>query len=542
MTDKTKEELLNGRSLIEFDFMAKNSFKFFVEELLDIKTKGGIHDFQLNWIRAIQRHNKVIIKAATGLSKTMTIGVWFTLWECYKKKDLKILIFSRTLDQAKNDVFGRIKEAIEGNPFLVEIFGDEKTAKKWKEGHIITKQNDEIRVRPYKNTVRGSRAHIIYCDEADSYEESNTYFKDVVTRLFPGGKLILTSTPDGPTNLFYEIKKRDEKTQEYYWIITPIITRKDGSLFDPKTFNMEDFKYAKPTWEEMFPLDVIINERWNVQGRFDFISQQLCEVLGETSNSPFPLKNIIGCYNKNLGFSQDLEEGAVYFIGADFASSDGEKADFCAFSVIQFYKDTFILKWLEKLPKGTKYPEVLRRLQELYEIYNKNGTCRIIADGTNIGEIIVPKIRNAGMSVLAQKFPWTVKRDMIRSVGIVMQNGMPFIQIPVAGGINQINEIKVVDELQRQLAGFEEIKSVRGELNYKAPPANVHDDLAISFIMALYHASKMSITIASPILVSDNTKLGQTDKSMVKIVTKEGLQISQDTKEKPRSLVRIVNL
>ena len=538
----TKEEIIGDMSFIEFDFKARHSFKFFCENLLGITTKGGIHDFQLEWVNASQNHNYVVIKAATGHSKTMTLGVWHTLWQCYKSKGLEILVISKTMSQAKK-VFRDIRNAIELNPILNEVFGNEKTARVWNEQFIETKQLNRIRVVPYNSSVRGFRAHIIYADEVDSYEETETYFEDVVSRLHPGGKLILTSTPSGPTNLLAQIEEMDVDG-EYFWITTPAIIRKDGTHFNPNTFTPEDFKDAKSVWPENFPLD-IIEQKWRIQGKWKFISQQLCSILGETENTPFSLKTIIDCYDKYIPFSKEVFQEAIYFIGNDFASSEGKNADFTTYVVIEFLNEIFSVKWIEVLPKGSKTPEKMTKLTELYEIYNEFGTCRVVADATNLGVEIVPKIRNAGMSLIEQPFQWRLRREMIKTVSNVMQNGGSYIRIPKMGGPEHVNNNKLVDELQRQLAGFLLVKSSAGNENYKSTAP--HDDIAIAFMMALKEASRMSVSIISPRIIKDKNPFSKKEHGMARISSKDGNNSGYVEMENPNilrnrkeSLVRIV--
>lgn len=510
---RTKSEILGNMSFIEFDFKAKNSFKFFCEELLGITTMGGIHNFQLEWVNAVKHYNYVVIKAATGHSKTMTLGVWHTLWQCYKNDHLEILVVSKNLAQAKN-TFRHIRNAIELNPILSEILGNEKTARSWNEQFIETKQFNTIRVVPYTSSIRSFRAHIVYCDEVDSYEETETYFEDVLSRLHPVvGRIILTSTPKGSTNLLAQIEDQDIEGK-YHSITTPAIVRKDGTHFNPETFTLEDFKYAKSTWPESFPLDVI-KEKWFIQGKWKFISQQLCKILGETENTPFSLKTIINCYDKNLSFSKEVLQEAIYFIGNDFASSTGKNADFTTYVVIEFLNEVFTVKWIEILPKGTQTPEKMTKLKELYGIYNEFGSCRVVADATNLGVEIVPKIRNAGISLIEQPFQWRLRREMIKTVSNVMQNGGSYIRIPKMGGPEKVNQNKLVDELQKQLAGFLLIKSAVGNENYKS--TSPHDDIAIAFMMALKEASKMSINMVSPRIVGGNNQIRNNKDGMVRI-------------------------
>ncbi len=516
---RSKEDILGKMSFPEFNLKCKLSFKFFVENMLGINTLGGVKKYQENWVDNVRKHRFLVIEAATGHAKTTVLGVWHTLWWCWKYKNQQVLVLSATLDQAKK-VFRDIRNAIADNEILSEHFGDEKTARVWNEKLIATKEgNNEIRVVPY-GSVRGYRAHLIYADEVDVWEDTEIYFEDVVSRLHPEGHIVLTSTPKNNTNLLWQIRERDKFSNQYFWIKTPAITRKDGSFFDVETFCEENFKDAVPTWPEAFSMDEI-KLKWATQGKFKFISQQLVTILGETENAPFPIRTIYECYDNKLSFNTSVSEDAVYFIGADFANSDGEKADYTVYVVVEAKNKILTLKYIKKLPKGSKTPTKTFEMKSIYDIFNKYGSCRIVADMTNIGTEIIPQLRAAGMSVIEQPFQWTLRRELIQSCSNILQTGSEYVRIPRKNGPEYVNDQKLIDELQEQLAGFILIKSESGNENYKSKAP--HDDIAIAFMMALKEASKMNIANVKPIISKKNELNSENilkNNSLVRVIKK----------------------
>lgn len=519
---RTKAQILeeNNMNYPEFNMRCELSFKFFVEKMIGINTCGGINPFQQEWVDAIKKHRFLVIEAATGHSKSTVIGHWYALWLCWKKKNQEIIVLSQSATQAEK-ILRAIRNIISDNELLKDYMGTERTARVWNQRMIHTKEgNNTIRVVAYES-VRGERAHFIYADEVDAWENTEVYFEDVVSRLHPGGHIALTSTPKNNTNLLYQIRERDI-SKKYHWMKTPAITRRDGTHFDPRTFCEEDLDDAIPTWPGNFSMEEI-RDKWATQGKFKFISQQLVTILGETENAPFSIKNIYACYDQKLAFSFSVNPDAIYFVGADFASSEGQKADYTAYVVLEYLNGVITLKYIKTLPKGTKKPVRIEELNNLFMKFNKYGACRVCADATNIGVDIVPELRMRGMSVIEKQFQWRLRREMIHTCGNIIQNGGEYVRIPKKNGPEYINEQNLIDELQKQLAGFLLVKSDAGNENYKSKAP--HDDIAISFMMALIEASKMLISSVKPIIhKAGQIQEGNDLQRLVKITKDNNLQ------------------
>ena len=490
---RTKEEILKKYNFVEFNLKCKYNFKFFCEELLGVTTYGGIHEYQEKWVELAEKYERVVIEAAAGFSKTQIMGVFYILWILWRKKDQEILLVSKTLGQAEKNILFRIKRIIMDNEMLSEVLGDKDTALSWNAQEIRTKQGNWVINVPYNENIRGYRAHYIICDEADTFEETDTYFEHVTSRPHPGGKIIIISTPGGATNLIYQLKQNDPEM--YHFENTPAILRKDKSKFDPETFNISMFDEAISIWPERWPVKEL-SKKWDEQGKWKWITNYLCIILGESESTPFPMKNIVECYRTDLTFSKEAKQNAIYFIGSDFASSSGPKADYTVNVVIEFLNGEFTLKWISIPRKGIKRPEKVKDIKELYDVYNKYGCCRVIADDTNIGPDIISDLRSLGITTIQQPFQWRLRREMLKTASNVLQGGK--VHIPKKGGGDHINNDKLINELQKQLTGFLVITSNSGNELYKSTAS--HDDIAIAFCMALKEASKQVISSIRPII------------------------------------------
>lgn len=488
---RSKEEILKGRDFIEFYLNCKNNFKFFCEELLGVTEMGGIHPFQEEWVEIAEKNDLVVIEAPSGFSKTEIMGVCYPLWWMFKKNiKLEILLISKTTRQSTGILLQRIKDKINDNEILKDKFFNQEskntinTQEKMKtsDGHFIANT-------PYNNSVKGFRSHMTVCDEADSYPETETYFKHVISRSHKGGKIILITTPEGTTKLINEIKELNKIQPSYYIHKTTAIIKPDGTYMTSKDVNTyEDLlewgkKGAKCIWPEKFTYEQLIN-KWFDAGKWSWMQNYLCEIIGETEDALFPLKSIVSSYEYRDSFSTLCDKEAMYFIGADFAISDGPKADFDAYVVIELKDDMYRLKWMET-HKGWQRPQKVQRLKELFQVFNQSiQGCRVVADESNMGTMVMNDLRTQGVTVIPQKFYAQARRDLLEVASNVFQGkGIIIPKNPI-----KKSESQLVDELQNQLCGFTRGKTQKG--NETVFSKYNHDDLAIAFCMALKEASK----------------------------------------------------
>lgn len=487
---RTKEEILDGMNKIEFLLRSRSDFKFFCERMLGFASDGReieMKPYQIKWSTLAQTYDRLVIEAAAGFAKSETMGAMYPLWRMFCKRNLRILLVSKTRDQSKGNLLDRIKGYIRDNEFLKELFVPKDANTSWNQQEIITKQGHWVRVVPYNTNIRGYRAHLIICDEADDYDDPNIYFEHITSRVFQGGKIILISTPTGATKLIGQLKEKQMggKLKNYHFEKTQALVKRDGMpAYDCKAdlVSKEMLLECVSIWPEGYSTQTLL-DKWEEQGRWNFMRNVMCEVIGESEDAIFKINDIMNSFDYTRGFTDEVDPDAQYFIGADFAISDGPKADFDAFTVIKKKDDIYSLVNAE-YHKGWQRPAKVTRLRELYNHYETDAGTIIIADESNMGTMVMNDLRAQGVTVVAQNFHSVARKKLLLTLSNVFQGKA--ISIPRSMDDPQAYEIS--DIIKNQLSGF------RRKLSDKTGAEGIestapHDDIAISLAMAIQEAT-----------------------------------------------------
>ena len=488
-----------------FDFKCKYDFKFFCERMLNLTEMGGLHDFQLDWFKLAESSVNTVIEAPSSSSKTEIMGVCYPLWYLYtKSKKLEILLISKTTAQAEGNLLDRIKDYILDNEILRKALvpGDAKVT--WNKMGIKTINQSTIKNVPFNVNIKGYRAHLIICDEADSYEDVDIYFNHVTSRPHPGGKIILITTPEGTTKLIGQLKEKIEFSKEFkdykFMKTTSLIFKDTGKFVTGKDITtIEDFddlikdKKIEPLWKENDNFSFKSLKQKFLLGKYTFFQNYLCEIIGELQDAAFTLANITDTYDNKLRFSFTRDESAQYFIGADFAISIGPRADFDAYVVVESLGGIYTVKYIE-ISKGMQRPQKIQRLKFLYDqFYTSMGT-RVIADQSNMGTMVINDLRAIGVTVIPQSFSGIARFELINTLSNVFQSRGTLV-IPK----NPVNEAdnKLINELQNQLMGFKRTKTEKGNETFLSKAR--HDDIAISLAMAVKEAVRLNSSIVKAV-------------------------------------------
>jgi len=469
---RSKESILDGMNIVDFLMRCKIDFKFFCERVLGITEDGGIHPFQMEWFYLIQNNDRVCIQAPSGFSKT-TIFIAYSIWLAWNYRNKNILIISKSMPQSRR-ILGIIKDYIEDNELLLEL-KPKDFQNTWSSNDLKTTSKCRIYCRPYSINIKGERVDFMLLDEADSYEDTTIFFDHLISRMNPGGKIALISTPEGPTRLLGQIKSRDKG--DYVFKTYVAIVDEFGN---PKK---EPYEEGFSIWPERFPIEDLM-ERRRLQGEQFFQKNYMCNILTESEDTIFSMKSILNCYNEDYKFNEDIDPEAQYFIGADFAISKGPRADYDAFVVIEKKDDKYIIKNIE-IHKGWPRPKKIDRLKELYNTYSSNRQTKIIADESNIGTIFINDLKILGCTVIAQNFHSIARKQLIQTLANVIE-GEALI---IPRNKNDLNAIKLTDELTRQLLGFKR-KKMEETSSERLLSKHSHDDIAMSLAMAIKGAIK----------------------------------------------------
>ena len=486
---RSKKEILGEMSSPLFLLRCKSDFKFFAEKCLGFTSTGDpitIYPFQELWVNEAESNKRIIIESGTGSSKTEIMGAMYILWKMFCKSNLRILLVSKTLEQSSSNILFRIKRYIEDNELLSELFIPENHNVTWNASEIITATNVWVKNVPYSTNIRSYRANIIVCDEIDSYEDTNIFFEHVLSRLFPNGQLIGISTPTGPTKIIGQLKEKFKAglLKGWHFVKTPYLVDEDGN---PAVIeNREDILKYKSIWPENWSIQKLY-ERWGEQGKANWMRNYMVESLGEIDDALFPIRYIAAAFDYNRGFNEEVNQEAMYFIAADFAISDGPKADFDAYIVIEKIGDQYIIKLMET-HKGWQRPEKVNRLYELYSKFESQMGTYLIVDSSNMGTMVMNDLRNKGIPVIEQKFHTSLRKKIITSLGSVFAGrGIVIPRSPST----QDECVKYSELLKDQLTGFKRKRSEKtGDELIESRAA--HDDLAMALAMAIDEAVKHS--------------------------------------------------
>jgi len=467
---RTRAEVLEGMNFSEFSIRCMTDFKFFCERLLGLTDYGGIHNYQLEWFRLIMENDKVLIQAPSGFAKT-TIFECIALWIAWNYKNKKIMIVANTEYRSKQ-IVSEINKFISDNEIINEL-RPKDYRETWNKSELVTTTECRIFLKPYTENMRGERVDFALLDEADSkpYRKISIFSEHVLSRLNPGAKLALISTPDSPTGLMSYIIDKDRGKGDY-------VFRKYPAIINMKIEG--DYWSGESIWKERFPIEEL-KKRHSAGTESAFRKIYMCDEKAESESSIFKTAHILECFDYSRKFEIKPTDGMV-FMGCDFAYSDSPRADQDAFVVIE-KKDTYlIIRHIETLPRGALVQVKVDRIQELYEQYKP---ISIVLDATNIGSNAVHEAISRGLPIISQGFTATERKDLIQ----VLKCQIEYKKLVIPRNNENEEELQITNELVTQLVGFVEKESENTKQMVVDSTAK-HDDIAMALMMAVKEACK----------------------------------------------------
>jgi hypothetical protein len=194
-----------------------------------------------------------------------------------------------------------------------------------------------------------------------------------------------------------------------------------------------------------------------------------------------------------------------YFVGVDF----GQARDYTAIAVLEraelrgdfdyavraYRKETALrLRYLERAPLGTPYPEVVERVARVTRSRQLAMRCHLAVDGTGVGRPVVDLLRRAGheailmpvtitsgqMETQEQGFYRVPKRDLMIGLQVLLQRG----------GLQIAAELPFARKLVEEMEAVEVRVSAAGNEQYAAWREGTHDDLVFAVALACWGAQK----------------------------------------------------
>ena len=194
-----------------------------------------------------------------------------------------------------------------------------------------------------------------------------------------------------------------------------------------------------------------------------------------------------------------------YFVGVDF----GQIRDYTAIAVLEraelrgkfdyavraYEKDVALrLRYLERIPLGTPYPDVVERVAQVTRDRQLAGHCHLAVDGTGVGRPVVDQLRRARPEAILmpvtitsgqtettdQGFYRVPKRDLIIGLQVLLQRG----------GLQIAAKLAFAGTLVEEMAAVEVKVSPAGNEQYAAWREGTHDDLVFAVALAYWSAQK----------------------------------------------------
>ena len=195
-----------------------------------------------------------------------------------------------------------------------------------------------------------------------------------------------------------------------------------------------------------------------------------------------------------------------YFVGVDL----GQSRDFTAIAVVEraelqgdwaaavwaWRKEVKLrLRFLERVPLGTPYPEIVERVVQVTRSGQLAGRCYLAVDGTGVGRPVVDLLRKAqpgcplmpaiitsgGLETMDQGYYKVPKRDLIIGMQVLLQQR----ELQIAGGLAD------GPALLKEMADMQVKVSLAGNEQYGAWREGTHDDLVLAVALACWSAGKI---------------------------------------------------
>jgi len=143
------------------------------------------------------------------------------------------------------------------------------------------------------------------------------------------------------------------------------------------------------------------------------------------------------------------------------------------------------LRYLERVPLGTPYPEIVERVRRLTRAPDLEGRCHVAVDmprNAGLGATMLPAIITGGAAESLNNGYYSVpKRDLITGLQVLLQRG----GLRIAAGL------KHGPDLVTELTGMRVRVGGEGREQYGAWREGTHDDLVFAVALGYWAARKM---------------------------------------------------
>lgn len=356
------------------------------------KINFNLYDYQEELVRMYMGNRFNIILSARQTGKTET-SCAFLLWYAIFHPDKTVLIASNKSTNAM-ELIGKIRYAYEELPNWLKPGID---ADNWNK-HTCSFDNKSriVSTTTSKDSGRGLSISLIYCDELAFVKPhvQEEFWDSILPTISTGGAMIITSTPNGDSNLFARmwftaIGKVPEEREDDAFI--PLHVKWDQPPGRDEKFKrtMID-KLGERKWQQEFECMFISSDHTLFDSyhitQAELTAKRRVEDLTRLDDKDAP--GYIPSFPYRIAghkFWKKLDPSKTYLVGVDPATGSGE--DYTVFQVFEFPSLIQVLEYRTNTMSSPVAYTQLKNLLKFLESYTKEVYFSIENNGVGNGMI-----------------------------------------------------------------------------------------------------------------------------------------------------------
>lgn len=328
---------------------------YFIKKYCRIQhpTRGAIsfdlYDYQVEMIENFQNNTNNIVLSARQTGKS-TVSSMYLLWFAIFHFDKYILIASNK-NKGAMEMISRIQYAYKNLPHWIK---PGVTDDGWnKHGIKFDNETQIVSEATTENSGRGMSISLLYLDEFAFVKNSvaEEFWSAIAPTLSTGGQCIISSTPNGDTNLFAQLWR--------------------GALVEANDFIPSFVKWDDPPGrDEAFKEGMIakLGERkWKQEFECEFLSSDALLIDSLVlQNMTKPIDLIVPKFKINdVVFWHKPRAGVSYLVGVDPATGSGE--DFTVINVFEFPSMQQVAMYRSNTMSSAKVYPILKNILLMLE-------------------------------------------------------------------------------------------------------------------------------------------------------------------------------
>jgi len=459
---------------------ARNNFRIFNSEIRGIDFPEFQYRIFYDWLSSGKHFGA--IEEPRGHGKTELFTKSYVEWQIFRSSGVKIAIASSSLKTQTYEFMQVIQNDFENNEYLKHLV-PKSNKRSWSVSKMQFENGSKLIGVPFGPGARGTHVNLMVLDDIlrdleVSIETAKQTFWDIMypTVQTLNGYLLLVGTPMSDKDLFFDIEKRILEKPNFAnrWFFSKNPAVKTDSLGN----------WIEPLWSERYSLSRLRDMEEDM-GVNKFAREYLLEPTSFGA-SFFSKESILNSLSSEYSLSPVPLDGAIHYMGCDFAYSTSSRADYSAFVVVSLlpgereidYGEGRIEKVLDPIiirnifhAKGVQYQNQLKIVLDLYKRFKVS---KVVIDKTNIGSTYYGDLRGV-VNVDGQDFPMVKRNALITNLQVLLDSGR--LVFPYK---DKDNTRALISQLIKELKGFS-LDPDSPSIKSKA----THDDIAIALALAV---------------------------------------------------------